>query len=246
MSTLLAQYLSKLKVRRASGTNPCYLAMPLRRLAMRLHASLCAFSLHALRVSTLTPGKATIALVLLLAMPANAVENRPVPLAATSQPTPPATLLDPKTAKDFNQRGTSKAQNGDLDGAIAAFSQAIQLKRDYAAAYYNRGTAYASTGNVRAALADYTQVISLKPNNAAVRYSRGSLRAKVGDQVGAIADFQQAAALFKQEKNTVFYQKAQATSSSYSSHSHPPSGFENAAWHLKVPKGRALAQNEPE
>jgi tetratricopeptide (TPR) repeat protein len=100
-------------------------------------------------------------------------------------------------------------QKGDVDGAIADFSQAVQLKRDYAMAYYNRGAVYASTGNVRAALADYTQVIALKPNNAAARYSRGSLRANTGDRAGAIVDFQQAAALFKQEGNTLFYQKAQ-------------------------------------
>lgn len=110
---------------------------------------------------------------------------------------------------DFNQRGTIKAQNGDLDGAIADFNQAIQLKRNYVVAYYNRGTAYASMGNVRAALADYTQVILFKPNNAAVRYSRGSIRASVGDRQGAIADFQQAADLYRQEGNTIFYQKAQ-------------------------------------
>lgn len=170
-----------------------------------------------LRSTTKTPGSAAIALVLLVALPCAAKANaRPTdlpsavrPQLALPQPTPSATLPDPKTAKEFNQRGTSRVQNGDLDGAIADFSQAVRLKRDYTTAYYNRGTVYASTGNVRAALADYTQVIALKPNNAAVRYSRGLLRANTGDRAGAIADFQQAAALFKQEGNTLFYQKAQ-------------------------------------
>ncbi|XHX78602.1 MAG: tetratricopeptide repeat protein [Stenomitos frigidus ULC029] len=153
----------------------------------------------------------TIALVLMLvAVPsASAVDSASGQPSASPQTPPSAVLIDPKTAKDFNQRGTSKAQNGDLEGAIADFDQAIRLKLDYATAYYNRGTAYARTGNVRAALADYTQVIALKPNNAAVRYSRGLLRANTGDRAGAIVDFQQAAALFKQEGNTVFFQKAQ-------------------------------------
>jgi tetratricopeptide (TPR) repeat protein len=161
------------------------------------------------------PGSTTIALVLLVAL-SSAANARPTgvpsavkPQLALPQSLPSAALPDPRTAKEFNQRGTSKVQNGDLDGAIADFSQAVQLKRDYAMAYYNRGTVYASTGNVRAALADYTQVIALKPNSAAARYSRGSLRVNTGDRAGAIADLQQAAALFKQEGNTIFYQKAQ-------------------------------------
>jgi len=168
-----------------------------------------------LRSTTKTFGSTTIAFVLLVALP-SAANARPTglpsavkPQLALPQSLPSAALPDPRTAKEFNQRGTSRMQNGDLDGAIADFSQAVQLKRGYAMAYYNRGTVYASTGNVRAALADYTQVIALKPNNAAVRYSRGSLRAKTGDRAGALVDFQQAAALFKQEGNTIFYQKAQ-------------------------------------
>ncbi len=170
-----------------------------------------------LQLSTLYPrssqpfSKATIALVLLLvAVPsAYAVDDRSGQASASPQLPPSAVFIDPKTAKEFNQRGISRMQNGDLDGAIADFDQAIRLKLDYATAYYNRGTVYARTGNVRAALADYTQVIALKPNNAAVRYSRALLRANTGDRAGAIVDFQQAAALFKQEGNTVFYQKAQ-------------------------------------
>jgi len=190
--------------------------MLLRLPALRLQWS--TFDILAtrfLRSSTKISSSTTIALVLLVALPA-AANARPtgLPSAVSPQPTLPqptssTALPEPKTAKEFNQRGTSKVQKGDLDGAIADFSQAVQLKRGYAMAYYNRGTVYASTGNVRAALADYTQVIALKPNNAAVRYSRGSLRAKTGDRAGALVDFQQAAALFKQEGNTIFYQKTQ-------------------------------------
>ncbi len=95
-----------------------------------------------------------------------------------------------------------------MEGAIAAFDQSIQLKRDYAPAYYNRGTTYANLGNRRSALADYTQVILLKPNNAYVRYNRGLLRAEAGDKQGAIADFQQAVTLFKQQLNGKWQERA--------------------------------------
>lgn len=190
--------------------------MLLRLPALRLQWS--TFDILAncfLRSLTKPPSGTTIALVLLITLPTTA-NARPTgllsavrPQPTLPQPTSPAALPEPKTAKEFNQRSTSKVQKGDVDGAIADFSQAVQLKRDYAMAYYNRGAVYASTGNVRAALADYTQVIALKPNNAAARYSRGSLRANTGDRAGAIVDLQQAAALFKQEGNTLFYQKAQ-------------------------------------
>ena len=150
----------------------------------------------------------TIALMILAAVPVYAIDNGlTIPATVNLQTAPPA-VLNPQTAKDFNQRGITKAQSGDLEGAIADFSQAIRLKLDYATAYYHRGTAYARTGNARAALADYTQVILLKPNNADVRYSRGSLRVSLGDKQGAIDDFQQAASLYKQQLNLPQQQKA--------------------------------------
>jgi len=116
--------------------------------------------------------------------------------------------LEPKSAADWLRRGIEKARKDDLEGAIAAFDQSIQLKRDYAPAYYNRGTTYANLGNRRSALADYTQVILLKPNNAYVRYNRGLLRAEAGDKQGAIEDFQQAATLFKQQLNGKWQERA--------------------------------------
>ncbi|GEM_PF-2788888 len=118
--------------------------------------------------------------------------------------------IEPRNAADFLKQGVAKTKMNDLEGAIADFTKAIQLKRDYAAAYYNRGTTYANVGRPRDAIADYTQVILLKPNNAYVRYDRGLIRADLGDQKGAIADLQQAASLFQQQLNRSFQQKALA------------------------------------
>lgn len=128
------------------------------------------------------------------------------PNSSTASLTDPKTA--PKTASEWVKRGIEQAKENDLEGAIAAFDQAIQLKRDDALAYYNRGTVYANLGNRRSALADYTQVILLKPNNAYVRYNRGLLRVDARDKDGAIADFQQAAMLFKQQLNLPWQQNA--------------------------------------
>ena len=46
------------------------------------------------------------------------------------------------------------ADKGDYDRAIADFDQAIQLKPDYADAYYNRGIAYHDKGDYDRAIAD--------------------------------------------------------------------------------------------
>lgn len=160
-------------------------------------------------------GYSAIALLLALApiLTVRAADDRPLNQApGLNEPTsrtPTGTVLpEPKTAPDFVKRGIEKTKQKDFEGAIVDFNQALQLKLDYALAYYQRGNAYTQINNLRAAIADYSQVILLKPNNAYVRYDRGVLRANTKDTPGAIADFQQAAALFKQQLNRPWEQKA--------------------------------------
>ncbi|MBW4582744.1 MAG: tetratricopeptide repeat protein [Tildeniella nuda ZEHNDER 1965/U140] len=166
-----------------------------------------------LRLLALPISASTIALLVVFA-PAtvHAVDDRPLgrlSLSNESNHSPAMMLLpEPQTAPDLVRRGVEKANQKNFEGAIADFNQAIQLKLDYALAYYNRGNAYAKTNNVRAALADYSQVILLKPNNAYVRYDRGVLRAAAGDKQGAIDDFQQALALFKRQLNAKWQEQS--------------------------------------
>ncbi|MBW4695606.1 MAG: tetratricopeptide repeat protein [Lyngbya sp. HA4199-MV5] len=160
-------------------------------------------------------GCSAIALLLALApiLTVQAADDRPLDQTpglneSTSRPPTGTILPEPKTAPDFVRRGIEKTNQKDFEGAIVDFNQALQLKRDYALAYYHRGNAYTKINNIRAAIADYSQVILLKPNNAYVRYDRGILRANTKDTPGAIVDFQQAAALFKQQLNRPWEQKA--------------------------------------
>lgn len=167
-----------------------------------------------LRLLALPISASTIALLVVLApVTVHAADDRPLerlPMPNESnQSSLAVTLLpEPQTAPDFVKRGVEKANQKNFEGAIADFNQAIQLKLDYALAYYNRGNAYAKTNNIRAAIADYSQVILLKPNNAYVRYDRGTLRASTKDKQGAIDDFQQALALFKRQLNVKWQERS--------------------------------------
>jgi tetratricopeptide (TPR) repeat protein len=58
----------------------------------------------------------------------------------------------------FNS-GNLKAQKGDLDGAIADYTKAIELKFDYTKAYNNRGLAKDNKGDLNGALADLNKAI---------------------------------------------------------------------------------------
>jgi tetratricopeptide (TPR) repeat protein len=50
---------------------------------------------------------------------------------------------------------------GDQQGAMADYTQAIQLNARDAQAYVNRGKLYASQGNIEAAKADFQQAATL-------------------------------------------------------------------------------------
>jgi len=95
----------------------------------------------------------------------------------------------------YDNRGAARFKNDDLDGAIADYKRAIELKPDYAqaksnleiaqlkkadparqpdpaVAYYNRGCSRTSL-DPEGAIADFTKAIELKTNFAEAFYNRG-------------------------------------------------------------------------
>src|ERR1035438_10033119 len=72
-------------------------------------------------------------------------------------------------------RGAGKQANGDLDGAVADFTEAIQRKPDHATAYRGRGLAKRAKNNMDGARADFAQAMQLekaaKENEAARKSS---------------------------------------------------------------------------
>ena len=94
-----------------------------------------------------------------------------------------------KLAVAYNNRGIAYATKGDLDRAIADFSEAIRLDPKDAHAYNNRGSAYENKGDHDRAITDYDEAIRLDPKYALAYNNRCWSRALIGrDLDQALAD----------------------------------------------------------
>lgn len=96
---------------------------------------------------------------------------------------------DPSQAQVYLQRGLQQAKEGNRAGAIANFSQAIQLHPQDPQAYYQRGNLYADQQDFTQAIADYTQALARNPQWADAYYNRGLARLDAGDFTGAVEDY---------------------------------------------------------
>ena len=93
------------------------------------------------------------------------------------------------SAETYLLWGYVKDELGDHIGAISDYTQAIQLKSNYADAYYNRGVAKSNLGQYKAAITDYDMAILLKPDDALAYNNRGIAKHKQGQYSAAIADY---------------------------------------------------------
>ncbi|MCX7429197.1 MAG: tetratricopeptide repeat protein [Planctomycetia bacterium] len=89
-------------------------------------------------------------------------------------------------------RGWAHVIAGDLDEAIADFTEAIRLDPEHAKTYCVRGVAYARKGDYDQAIADYTEAIRLDPKDWAAYGGRGIAYQWKHDYDQAIADFTEA------------------------------------------------------
>jgi len=78
---------------------------------------------------------------------------------------------------------------GDLDKAIADYTQAIRLDPDLAEVYGVRGLAYSQKGDFDKAIADCNQAIRLGPDFAEAYTNRGVAYDNKGDLDKAFADW---------------------------------------------------------
>lgn len=88
--------------------------------------------------------------------------------------------------------GNIKMDGGDVNGAIAEFSRAIEADPDSIGAYNNRGVAWHVQGNLDRAAEDYEQTIRLDPTFAPAYLNLGTIRGTKGELDMAIADYNRA------------------------------------------------------
>ncbi len=101
----------------------------------------------------------------------------------------------PSNSYDYYRRGVSRQLDGDLDGAMADFNNAIELSSRSPAAYRARGAAKAAMGDLDGAMADENQAITLDPQNSQAYRYRARIKRAEGDLDGAFADDSEAIVL---------------------------------------------------
>ncbi|MEH1824142.1 MAG: tetratricopeptide repeat protein [Nostoc sp.] len=105
-------------------------------------------------------------------------------------------LRSPKPVRDAQQtlyqKGENKYEEGNYEGAIEDFNQAIKLDPQNALAYNRRGDAYYRLGDYEQAQADSSQAILLNPQDANAYFDRGFAFSELGKYKEAIADYTQA------------------------------------------------------
>jgi TonB family protein len=107
----------------------------------------------------------------------------------------PIRAWDPQQAETYLNSAENRVQKGDLDGALADFTQAIQLDPTNVKAYFERGFVRLQKKDTKGAIADFTQVLTLDPRNAPALSFRGSLKLASHEDEAALADSWQAIAL---------------------------------------------------
>jgi tetratricopeptide (TPR) repeat protein len=97
-----------------------------------------------------------------------------------------------RKATAYYNRGNAYVGKNDFSRAIADYTQALTIKRDYAQALFNRAVAHRVSGNAQLAVTDYTAAIVLMPGDADAFAGRGMSYAKLAQHEKALADFNQA------------------------------------------------------
>ena len=78
---------------------------------------------------------------------------------------------------------------------MADYDQAIRIKSDYVAAFYNRALALAEKREYGKAISDFTAVLRVDPKNPVVLYRRGTTYLNSGDIEAGNADLAAAKAI---------------------------------------------------
>lgn len=101
-------------------------------------------------------------------------------------------VFSPRYADFHYNRGVKAYLAKDLDGAVAHFRAAVELKSDFVDAQYNMGVAYYRMGDLKKAQAAFLVASGMGQPDADVLYNRGATLFRLGDNLGAARAFRAA------------------------------------------------------
>lgn len=96
------------------------------------------------------------------------------------------------SAEEYISLGGAKAKRQDFHGAIANYTQALQIRPNNPDAHFRRGVAFNIVKDYQAALDDFNQLLRLSPKNAVAYANRGLVYINLKDYESAKADADQA------------------------------------------------------
>jgi tetratricopeptide (TPR) repeat protein len=113
--------------------------------------------------------------------------------------------LSAQSASALVTSGLDKYRDGNMDGAVADFTKALELNPSYIGAYNNRGLAKSAQGNFDGAIADYSAAIKLKPAYVEAYFNRGTAEFFQGNFDAAITDYTKTLELKPDHQAACFY-----------------------------------------
>jgi tetratricopeptide (TPR) repeat protein len=97
-------------------------------------------------------------------------------------------LLEAGDVTAYFNRATTRYELGDLQGAIADYTEVLHIHPDDVA-FNNRGLAHYDLNERERAIADFNQAIQYNPENYVAYFNRGFIRSELSDRMGAIQDY---------------------------------------------------------
>ena len=91
-----------------------------------------------------------------------------------------------------NISGASSAGLKQFDAAIKYYKKALEIKPDYAEAYYNMGIALKDNGDLDAAIDSYKKALEIKPDYVGAYFNTGNILKDTGDLEAAIDSYKKA------------------------------------------------------
>src|SRR5919106_3014063 len=99
--------------------------------------------------------------------------------------------INRRLAIDYLKLGTTELEAGNLENALAHFQRAIELDRNFGAAYFSRGLVRKRQRDFDGAISDFTRSIELKPIPEAY-LNRGATLKDKGNSYAALLDYDKA------------------------------------------------------